>query len=235
MSINLMLYCTTLIIPWMRTVTLRSGNVIGVGKILCLGRNYAEHVREMNSELPEFPIVFLKPSTALIADGGGIKIPSFSNELHYEVELVVLIGRECSSIAPKDAWDHIAGYAVGLDMTLRDIQSEAKKRGLPWSVAKGFDTSAPISTIVEKSAVQNPGQLSISLSVNGKIRQNSNTHKMIFSIDHVVSYLSSIFTLEQGDLIFTGTPEGVGAVVPGDILEAKLESVGTLRVYVEHP
>ncbi|HEX9657029.1 MAG TPA: fumarylacetoacetate hydrolase family protein [Bacteroidota bacterium] len=218
----------------MRTVTLRSGNAVGVGKILCLGRNYAEHAREMDSELPEFPIVFLKPSTALLADGGGIKIPSFSSELHHEVELVVLIGKECRNIALKDAWDHIAGYAVGLDMTLRDVQTEAKKRGLPWSVAKGFDTSAPISTIVEKSAVPNPSELSLSLSVNGKIRQNSNTNKMIFSIDHVVSYLSSIFTLEQGDLIFTGTPEGVGAVVPGDILEAKLESVGTLRVHVEH-
>ena len=219
----------------MRSVTLRSGQLVGVGKILCLGRNYTEHAREMKSEPPKFPIVFLKPSTALLHNGGGIKIPPFSNELHHEVELVVLIGKECQNIAPDDAWSHIAGYGVGLDMTLRDVQSKAKKRGLPWTTAKGFDTSAPISTIAEKSAVLNPGELSISLKVNGKTRQNSNTSKMIFPIDHVVSYLSSIFTLEQGDLIFTGTPEGVGAVVPGDILEAKLESVGSLRVHVEHP
>ena len=210
-----------------------SDRVIAVGKILCLGRNYAAHAREMNAETPESPVVFLKPPSSIIGDGGTVMIPSISNDLHHEVEMVVVIGKEGKNVPIHLSYDHVTGYAVGLDMTLRDVQLEAKKKGLPWSVAKGFDTAAPVSTIVKRESVKDPHNLSISLRVNGTLRQQANTGDMIFRIDYLVSFLSSLFTLEPGDLIFTGTPEGVGRVVPGDVLEAELESVGRLRVGVK--
>jgi len=218
----------------MRFVTLHpSKQQKPIGKVLCLGRNYVDHAREMNSPIPESPIVFLKPATAVITQGDAVVIPPFSHEVHHEVEMVVLLGRDGKDISRSSALDYVAGYGIGLDMTLRDVQAEAKKQGLPWSVAKGFDTSAPVSTIVEKEQVGNPHELDITLKVNGKIRQKSNTRNMIFTVDYVVSYLSSIFTLEAGDLVFMGTPEGVGAVRPGDILEAELGSVCSLRVDVQ--
>jgi 2-keto-4-pentenoate hydratase/2-oxohepta-3-ene-1,7-dioic acid hydratase in catechol pathway len=203
-----------------------------VEKILCLGRNYADHAKEMNAEVPEQPVVFIKPSTAIIQSGESVVMPAISREMHHEVEMVVVIGKEGRNIPTSTAMEYVGGYALGLDMTLRDIQSEAKKKGLPWSIAKGFDTSAPVSAIVEKEKIRDPHNLDISLKVNGKIRQQSNTRNMIFHVDYIISFLSGIFTLEPGDLIFTGTPEGVGMVVQGDILEAELESVGTLRVGV---
>jgi 2-keto-4-pentenoate hydratase/2-oxohepta-3-ene-1,7-dioic acid hydratase in catechol pathway len=218
----------------MRFVTLHpSQKQKPIGKVLCLGRNYADHAREMNSPVPEVPIVFLKPATAVIAGGGAIVIPPFSKDVHHEVEMVVLIGRDGKDIPRSSAFDYVAGYGVGLDMTLRDVQADAKKKGLPWSVAKGFDTSAPVSTIVEKMFVEDPHELDISLKVNGTICQKSNTRNMIFHVDHVVSYLSSIFTLEEGDLVFMGTPEGVGPVRVGDVLEAELSGVSSLRVLVQ--
>jgi acylpyruvate hydrolase len=218
----------------MRTVRFQSPpQELPVGKILCLGRNYAEHAKEMHAETPSEPVVFLKPSTALVADGGTVLIPPFSKDVHHEVEMVVVIGREGKHIPRHRAMDHVAGYAVGLDMTLRDVQAVAKSKGLPWSVAKGFDTSAPVSTAIGARLVPNPHALTLSLKVNGTVRQRSSTSAMIFPVDAMVSYLSSIFTLEPGDLIFTGTPEGVAAVAPGDLLEAELESVGTLRVHVQ--
>jgi len=217
----------------MRTVTFRSsGRIVPVGKILCLGRNYAEHAREMLAETPETPVVFIKPATALLGDGGEITIPPVSKELHYEVEMVVLIGKEGKRIPASEAMNYVEGYGVGLDMTLRDVQADAKKKGLPWSVAKGFDTSAPVSAFVEKQAVADPHTLDISLKVNGITRQRSNTKNMIFRLDFVIAFLSGIFTLEPGDLIFTGTPEGVGPAVAGNVLEAELESVGILIVRV---
>lgn len=217
----------------MKTVRFRgTGKELPVGKILCLGRNYAEHAKEMAAAVPGKPVVFLKPASAIIHDGEEIIIPSFSKDVHHEVELVVVIGKEARHIGAQSAMDHVAGYAVGLDMTLRDIQSEAKKAGLPWTVAKGFDTSAPVSSIMERDAISDPHDLMLSLCVNGSTRQKSSTGNMIFRIDYVVSYLSSIFTLYPGDLIFTGTPEGVSSVVDGDILEADLENVGTLNVRV---
>lgn len=204
-----------------------------VGKIVCIGRNYAAHAKEMKAETPEAPVLFLKPSTAILHEGGKIVTPAFALELHHEVELVVVIGRDGKHIRPQHAFDHVSGYAVGLDMTLRDVQSEAKKKGLPWSVAKGFDTSAPISPVAEKEIVAQPGALELSLKVNGVVRQHANTSAMIFPVEELIGYISSIFTLEAGDLIFTGTPEGVSAVVSGDTLEAELESVGSVRVSVQ--
>lgn len=209
-----------------------SEKTISVGKIFCIGRNYAAHANEMNAETPEAPVIFLKPSTAILHNDGNVVIPSISKELHHEVEMVIVIGKDGKKISREDALNYVAGYAVGLDMTLRDVQAEAKKKGLPWSVAKGFDTSAPISKIVEKEKIRDPHDLDIALMVNGTLRQHSNTSNMIYRIEYMISYISSIFTLEAGDLIFTGTPEGVGEVVSGDRLEAELESVGTLRVSI---
>jgi acylpyruvate hydrolase len=217
----------------MKTVKFRdSDRQLRVGKILCLGRNYPEHAKEMGSETPESPVVFLKPSTALINSGENVVLPTISNDVHHEVEMVVAIGKAGRRIPKEIASDFVIGYGVGLDMTLRDVQSAAKKQGLPWTVAKGFDTSAPVSAFVDKQRVPDPQALDILLRVNGTLKQHSNTRNMIFPIDSVISYLSTIFTLESGDLIFTGTPEGVGAVAPGDVLEAELESVGTLKVSV---
>jgi len=217
----------------MKTVKLEgTPEPILVEKVFCIGRNYAAHAAEMKSDVEADPIVFLKPTTALMQDGGRIEAPAFSKELHHEVEMVVLIGKGGKNIQKSSAYEHVAGYAVGLDMTLRDVQAEAKKKGLPWTVAKGFDTSAPISSVVDMKKISNPHDLDITLKVNGNIRQHSNTKFMLFQVDTIIAYLSTIFTLERGDLIFTGTPDGVGAVAPGDVLDAELQSVGSIKVSV---
>ncbi len=210
-----------------------SSEKIPVGKILCLGRNYSAHAREMHAETLESPVVFLKPPTALLHEGGKIVIPSCSRDVHHEIEMVVAIGKDGKHISADRAFEYVSGYAVGLDMTLRDVQSEAKKKGLPWSVAKGFDTSAPVSRFVHTKQVKDPHALEMTLRVNGVVRQHSNTSNMMFRVEEMISYISSIFSLEAGDLIYTGTPEGVGGVVSGDLLEAELESVGMLRVSVQ--
>jgi len=195
---------------------------IGVGKILCLGRNYAEHVKEMNAQFPEDPVIFLKPTSSLVRNGEAVFYPPISQNMQHEVELVVVIGKTGKNISEADAYDYILGYAVGLDMTLRDIQAKAKKEGLPWTVAKGFDSSAPVSDIVPKEIITDPGNLTITCKVNGSLRQNSSTKNMIMPVNRIVAYISSIFVLEPGDLIFTGTPEGVGPVKIGDVIEAEI-------------
>jgi 2-keto-4-pentenoate hydratase/2-oxohepta-3-ene-1,7-dioic acid hydratase in catechol pathway len=218
----------------MKSVRFADGDgALPVGKILCLGRNYAAHAREMKSEIPSTPVVFMKPSTALLPSGGVIRIPPISHDVHHEVEMVVVIGKAGKDIPRDRAMEHVGGYAVGLDMTLRDVQAEAKQKGLPWTVAKCFDTSAPLSPAVRTSAVADPHALDISLRVNGAVRQASNTRNMLFTIPDIIAYCSSVFTLEPGDLIFTGTPEGVGPVAAGDTLTAELESVGSLTVGVQ--
>ena len=200
-----------------------------VGKILCLGQNYAKHAKEMGAVAPSSPIIFLKPSTAVIEDGEPIVLPAISDDVHHEVELTVLLGKQGKNIPQSKAFDYIAGYGIGLDMTMRDRQKEAKAAGNPWSIAKGFDTSAPLSPFISKDHVNNPDNLEITLSVNGKERQHSNTSNMIYKIDYIIAFLSSIFTLEEGDVIYTGTPEGVGKVVEGDVIEAEIPGVGKLR------
>jgi 2-keto-4-pentenoate hydratase/2-oxohepta-3-ene-1,7-dioic acid hydratase in catechol pathway len=209
-----------------------SGALVPVGKILCIGRNYIEHAQEMKADVPGEPVVFLKPTSALIQTGEDIVIPPFSGDVHHEVELVICLGTGGKNIPLENAYRHVRGYGVGLDMTLRDVQSDAKKKGLPWTISKGFDTSAPVSVFVERERVGDPHGLDLQLKVNGQVRQKTNTGKMIFRIDRLISFLSSVFTLEPGDLIFTGTPEGVGPVHSGDLLEAELQSVATLRVGV---
>jgi len=207
-----------------------SGERLRVGKILAVGRNYAAHIEEMNAPRTGRPVIFSKPSTALVDDGGVTPLPAGAGEVHHEVELVVVIGEPGKSIPVERAMDHVLGYAVGLDMTLRDMQSAAKKRGEPWCVAKGFDGSAPVSAVVPREAVGDGSGLSITLDVNGQPRQQGNTDQMLYSVAELIAYVSRWFTLERGDMIFTGTPSGVGPVKDGDVLEASLERVGTLRV-----
>ena len=207
----------------MHTVTLqRSNETFTVGKILCVGRNYAEHAKEMKSDVPGSPVIFLKPPTAIVADGGTVVIPSISKDVHHEVELTVLIGQGGKNIPREFAFEYVAGYGVGLDMTLRDVQAEAKKKSLPWTLAKGFDTSAPLSEFVPASSVKDPHVLDLQLSVNGSVRQKSNTRHFIFQVDELISYISKIITLERGDVLFTGTPEGVAQVKSGDKLKGQL-------------
>ena len=204
------------------------------GKLLCIGRNYAKHAKELGNEVPESPMVFLKPASALIPSGDHIVIPKMSHDVHHEVELVCLIGKKGKDIPVEAAMDYIAGYAVGLDMTARDIQNEAKAKSHPWSVAKGFDTFAPLGPFVSSQSVNDVADLNIELRINGVLRQSGNTQDMIFSVAELVSWCSSIFTLEPGDLLFTGTPEGVGPIAPGDVLVAKVAGIPELTVGVKN-
>jgi 2-keto-4-pentenoate hydratase/2-oxohepta-3-ene-1,7-dioic acid hydratase in catechol pathway len=200
--------------------------------MLCLGKNYERHAREMGGEVPPEPVIFMKPATALLHGGGTVLIPKISSDVHHELELVVVIDRTAKDVAESDAMDYVLGYAIGLDMTLRDVQSRAKGRGEPWTVAKGFDTSAPISEVVERDRVADPHDLMLKLQVNGELRQQGSTADMILKIPAIISYLSGIFTLERGDCIFTGTPEGVARVVSGDRLVAEIEGIVRLEVGV---
>jgi len=188
-------------------------------KIICVGRNYQMHVKEMGHDAPTKPVIFLKPPTAYVTDGGTIKLPPNCKELHHEVELGVVIGRKGNLIKENEALDYIGGYVIALDMTARDLQSEAKKRGEPWSIAKGFDTSCPVGNFIPKESISNPDSLNIWCKVNGQLKQQGNTSDMIFTIPHLISFISQYFTLETGDILLTGTPEGVGPVKTGDNIE----------------
>lgn len=206
---------------------------LSVGKLVCLARTYRKHAEEMNTYVTEEPLLFLKPASAVIFDGESIIIPKMSNCLHHEVELGVVIGKKCKNVPQKNAMNYVLGYLLALDITARNIQSVAKKNGWPWSIAKGFDTFAPISSIVLKEEVQDPSNLDISLKVNGEIRQSSNTSYMIYSIERIIEFISGVMTLEPGDLILTGTPEGVGEIVSGDVIEAHLEDICSIKVDIK--
>ncbi len=212
--------------------TFSDGTTIPVGTMYCIGKNYAAHAREMGGEVPGSPVVFLKPSAAYVPDGGVVRIPPFSQLVHHEVEMVVVIGEDCASISREDAHRYIAGYGIGLDMTLRDVQTEAKKKGEPWAIAKGFVTSAPLSAIIPAALFEGIPGFDLTLQVNGQIRQSGTTRDMERPVDALIEYLSSVFTLRRGDCIFTGTPEGVGAVQSGDVLRAELSGGVSLEVSV---
>lgn len=205
---------------------------VHVGKVLCIGRNYAKHAAEMNAAVPKQPVIFLKPSTAIVRMPDSIRLPSMTSNVHHEVELVAMIGRSGRDISLSRSLEHVAAYAIGLDMTARDLQSEAKRKGKPWSVAKGFDTFAPLGELVPAAKITDPQQLKLTLNVNGVTRQHGDTRDMIFPIAHLISYCSQIFTLERGDLLYTGTPEGVGPVAKGDWLEATCDPLPPLTVTV---
>lgn len=215
------------------TYTFSDGTQLPIGTMYCIGKNYAAHAREMGGEVPSSPVVFLKPPAAYLPNGGTVRIPSFSQLVHHEVELVVVIGKDCANVSRAEAANYIAGYGVGLDMTLRDVQSEAKKKGEPWAVAKGFASSAPLSTIVPASRFEGIPTFDIALAVNGEQRQAGSSSAMERPIDMLIAYLSEVFTLRRGDCIFTGTPEGVGPVASGDTLHAELAGIVALDVSVE--
>ncbi|MGD8426434.1 MAG: fumarylacetoacetate hydrolase family protein [Balneolaceae bacterium] len=205
-----------------------------IGTIFCIGRNYVEHAHELGSDVPEKPMIFLKPVSSIIFDGGIIQLPPQSSNVHHEVELVVAIGKTGKNIPETNALEHIAGYGVGIDITARDIQQQAKENRHPWAVAKGFDTFAPLGNFVSVEKIPDPQNIDLSISVNGKERQHDNTGLMIFPVARLVSYLSGIFTLNPGDLIFTGTPKGVSPIKSGDKIEATLgNSLSQLSVSVE--
>ncbi len=203
-----------------------------IGKIVCLARTYKKHAKEMNVKTTKDPLLFLKPSSSVIFNGEFIVIPEMSKCLHHEVELGVVIGKKCSKINKSEALKYIYGYLIGLDITARDIQTIAKKNGWPWSIAKGFDTFAPISDVILKNDLPQINNLDLALKVNGQIRQKSNTKNMIYSVSEIIEFISRIMTLEEGDLILTGTPEGVDEIVEGDILEAYLNKKCHLKVKV---
>jgi len=205
---------------------------VAVGKLLCIGRNYADHAAEMKRSVPDEPMVFLKPATAVVRSGGTVQLPPQSRNVHHEVELVAAIGTAARHVDPDDALDHVAGYAVGIDVTARDLQDEAKERRHPWSVAKGFDTFAPLGPLAAPEAVGDPQALTLRLRRNGQLQQEASTADMIFPVAELIAFCSRIFTLEPGDLLYTGTPSGVGPIEDGDTLEAQATGCDSLTVSV---
>jgi len=188
------------------------------GKIIGIGRNYAAHAKELSNPVPDKePIIFLKPQSSYLLEGKPIIAPK-NVDVHHEIELALVMGNGGKNIPVNKANQYVMGYLLALDMTARDIQAKAKKEGHPWTIAKGFDTFCPISRFIRKSEIKDPQDVEIWLKVNGTMRQKSNTKHMIFNIPFLISYVSTIMTLEEGDVILTGTPEGVGPVVPGDTL-----------------
>ena len=203
-----------------------------VGKIICLGRNYLDHIRELGNKVPDRAVIFCKPASSLLEDGGKIEIPAYSNDCHHELELALLIGTTGKNITEKAALSHLAGYGIALDLTLRDLQSELKGKGLPWEIAKGFDTSCPISDFVPVQQVNNPNNLQLKLVINGEIRQDGNTAQMMRTVEEIIAEVSTFYTLEPGDIILTGTPAGVSQIKSGDHLKGTIEQVGSLQVSV---
>jgi 5-carboxymethyl-2-hydroxymuconate isomerase len=217
----------------MHQVQLKNTNeTYTVGKIVCLGQNYLDHIRELGSKIPDRAVIFCKPPCSLLADGGVIEIPEYSNDCHHELELALLIGKTGKNIVEKDALSYLAGYGVALDLTLRDIQSEQKSRGLPWEIAKGFDTSCPISAFTPADKIADPNNLELRLKVNGEIRQQGNTNQMMRTVEKIIAEISTFYTLEAGDIILTGTPAGVSRITSGDHLEGDIEQIGSLQVSV---
>lgn len=202
-------------------------------RIFAIGRNYAEHIQELNNERPDDPVIFTKPDTALIRNNEPFVHPPYSKDIHHEIELVLEIGEGGSNIAEPDALKHICCIGLGVDFTARDLQQKAKEKGLPWDIAKGFDGSAPLSRMLPVSEFSDLTNINFSLEVNGTLRQQGNTSLMLFPFAYIISYLSRFFTLKTGDLIYTGTPKGVAAVKPGDRLTGYIETQKMLEFEVK--
>ncbi len=194
-------------------------------KIICIGRNYAEHANEMKSEVPIEPVFFMKPDTALLKDNEPFYFPDFTKDLHHEIEVVLKISKVGKHIAETFAHKYYEELSVGIDFTARDLQAQCKAKGLPWEKAKSFDCSAPIGKFVKKSELGDLQNLHFDLSINNELRQKGNTNDLLFSFDKVIAYVSQFVTLKVGDLIYTGTPEGVGPVAIGDKLKGTLNGV----------
>lgn len=191
-------------------------------KIICIGRNYIDHAKELNNPIPKAPIIFMKPSTALLKDGKPFYHPKFSKNIHYELEVVLKISKNGKSISEKFAADYYDEVGLGIDFTARDIQDVCKEKGHPWEVAKAFDNSAGLGSFVQKNQL-NTKEIKFQLIKNGQIAQDGNTKDLIFSFEYLISFISQYFTLQKGDLIYTGTPVGVGKISTGDHFEGFLE------------
>lgn len=203
-------------------------------RIFAIGRNYAEHIKELNNERPDEPVIFTKPDTAVLRNNAPFYYPDFSTDIHYEVELVLRICKEGKNVQEKFASKYYDAIGIGIDFTARDLQQKAKEKGLPWDIAKGFNGSAPISdTFIPVTDFKSLQDINFSLAVNGVTKQEGNTSLMLFSFDYIIAYLSKFFTLRTGDLIFTGTPKGVGPVSVGNKLTAALEGKVLLEFEVK--
>ena len=204
-----------------------------VRRIYCIGRNYAEHAREMGAEAPRTqPMFFMKPADAVVTDGADVPYPSATQELHHELEMVVALARGGRDIAEADALACVFGYGVGLDLTRRDLQAAAKAKGHPWDAAKGFDHSAPVSALAPVSAVGHPQARRLTLEINGELRQQASTADMIFPVAAIIAELSKLWELAPGDLVFAGTPAGVGPLARGDHVRAELAGVAVLEARI---
>ena len=202
-------------------------------KIICIGRNYADHIEELNNERPEDPVIFQKPDTAIVRKGEPFFYPDFSTDIHHEVEIVLKVCRIGKNIEERFAHKYYEEIGVGIDFTARDVQSKLKAKGLPWELAKAFDGSAPVSDFVPKSEFTDLQNLRFRLDVNNETKQNGNTEMMLFKMDYIISFVSKYFTLKIGDLIFTGTPKGVGPIKIGDVLTCYIEDRKMLEVKVK--
>lgn len=204
-----------------------------VNRIYCVGLNYADHIVEFGEDPDKIdPVFFMKPGDAVVADGVDVPYPGHTKNFHFEIELVVAIGREASNVSVSEAEDYAFGYAVGNDLTRRDMQFALKEKGMPWGPSKGFDMSAPISAIHRVSDIGHPTEGRIWLSVNGDVKQDGNINQMIAKVSQIISKLSELYVLKPGDLIYTGTPSGIGPVVPGDIMEAGIDGIDTLTTKI---
>jgi fumarylpyruvate hydrolase len=204
-----------------------------VRRIFCVGRNYADHAREMGADpTRELPFFFCKPADAIVADGSTIPYPPETKDLQHEIELVAAIGKGGSNIAREDALTHVFGYGVGIDLTRRDLQQDAKDKRRPWDWGKGFDQSAPISALHKVSEVGHPAEGRIHLTVNGTVKQDGDLSQLIWPVADVIAFISQSMRLQAGDLIYTGTPAGVGAVSPGDVLKGEVAGVASLTVSI---
>jgi len=202
-------------------------------KIIAIGRNYAAHAKELNNPVPEKPVIFLKPDTALLKDNKAFYIPDFSSDIHYELEVVLKICKEGKHISEKFAPKYYEEVGLGIDFTARDIQAEHKSKGLPWELSKAFDHSAAVSNFIPKTDLPDLYSTKFQLQINGEIRQEGNTRNMLFTFEKIIAFVSKYITLKKGDLIFTGTPEGVGQVKAGDSLEAWLEDQQLLNFEIK--
>lgn len=202
-------------------------------KIIAIGRNYAEHAKELNNPVPTVPVIFMKPETAIIKDNKPFYHPDFSEDVHHEIEIVLKISKEGKHISEKFAAGYYEEIALGIDFTARDIQSKHKEKGLPWELAKAFDGSAPLSAFVPKANFPDIYDLNFKLDINGETRQQGNTRDLLFPFENIIAFVSKYVTLKKGDLIFTGTPPGVSKVKVGDRLEGYLEDEKLLDFYVK--
>jgi acylpyruvate hydrolase len=202
-------------------------------KILAIGRNYINHIKELNNEKPEEPVIFMKPETALLLNNNPFYLPGFSNNIRFEAELIIRICKEGKNISEKFAHKYYDGIGIGIDFTAHDLQEKAKEKGLPWTLAKGFNGSAPVSKMLPLSKFSDLKNINFSLQLNGEEKQKGNSSMMMFNFDQIIAYISKYILLKKGDIIFTGTPEGVGKVNIGDRLEAFIENEKLLEFEIK--